>query len=130
MNVRIIQAIAQKLINYFCVCACVVCNLSGKPFIHPDGSAVVYGPTTVSSAAARNPQQGKNPQQPIPGLTQQQPSSHFHSQVSWLELHRKPFLIICRNLPCLVGRSLTDCLLKQISKIYCNLDLVNINSRS
>uniref|UniRef100_H3CYD3 R3H domain containing 1 n=1 Tax=Tetraodon nigroviridis TaxID=99883 RepID=H3CYD3_TETNG len=53
---------------------------TGKPFIHPDGSAVVYGPTTVSSAAARNPQQGKNPQQPIPALTQQQPSAHFHSQ--------------------------------------------------
>lgn len=120
---RIIQAIAQKLTKLYFVCAYVVCNLSGKPFIHPDGSAVVYGPTTASSAAARNPQQGKTPQQPVPALTQQQPSNHFHSQVSWLGLHHNPFLINCRNLPFLDGSSLTDCLLKQISTIYCILDL-------
>ncbi|XP_056883237.1 R3H domain-containing protein 1-like isoform X2 [Takifugu flavidus] len=53
---------------------------TGKPFIHPDGSSVVYGPATVAPAAARNLQPGKNPQQPIPALTQQQPSHHFHSQ--------------------------------------------------
>lgn len=44
-------------------------NCSGKPFIHPDGSAVVYNP------AGRSPQQGKTP-------TQQQPANHLHSQVS------------------------------------------------
>lgn len=53
--------------------------LSGKPFIHPDGAAVVYSPATVAPAAARNPQQGK---QPIPAPTQQQPTNHLHSQVS------------------------------------------------
>ncbi|XP_056286895.1 R3H domain-containing protein 1 isoform X3 [Pseudoliparis swirei] len=40
---------------------------TGKPFIHPDGSAVVYNP------AGRSPQQGKTP-------TQQQPANHLHSQ--------------------------------------------------
>nr|XP_046237917.1 R3H domain-containing protein 1 isoform X2 [Scatophagus argus] len=51
---------------------------TGKPFIHPDGSAVVYNPATVAPAAARNPQQGKTPQQPIPAPTQ--PTSHLLSQ--------------------------------------------------
>lgn len=58
-------------------------NLTGKPFIHPDGSAVVYNPATVGApAAGRNPQQGKTPQQPIPAPTQQQQTNHLHSQVS------------------------------------------------
>ncbi|KAJ4924042.1 hypothetical protein JOQ06_000284 [Pogonophryne albipinna] len=52
--------------------------LTGKPFIHPDGSAVVYNP--ASNAAGRNPQQGKSPQQPIPAPPQQQPTNHIHSQ--------------------------------------------------
>ncbi|XP_068447119.1 R3H domain-containing protein 1-like isoform X2 [Clinocottus analis] len=51
---------------------------TGKPFIHPDGSAVVYNPASVGPAAARNPQQGKSAQQPTP--TQQQPTNHLHSQ--------------------------------------------------
>ncbi|KAM6892752.1 R3H domain-containing protein 1 isoform 1-T1 [Lycodopsis pacificus] len=45
---------------------------TGKPFIHPDGSAVVYNPASVALAAGRNPQQGKTPQQP--------PANHLHSQ--------------------------------------------------
>ncbi|XP_040049710.2 R3H domain-containing protein 1 isoform X5 [Gasterosteus aculeatus] len=53
---------------------------TGKPFIHPDGSAVVYNP---ASAAGRI-QHGKTPQQqqPIPAATQQQqqPANHLHSQ--------------------------------------------------
>lgn len=53
---------------------------TGKPFIHPDGSAVVYNPATVGPAGGRNPQQGKTPQQPIPAPTQQQPTNHLHSQ--------------------------------------------------
>ncbi|XP_029300441.1 LOW QUALITY PROTEIN: R3H domain-containing protein 1 [Cottoperca gobio] len=53
---------------------------TGKPFIHPDGSAVVYNPASVATAAGRNSQQGKSPQQPIPALTQQQPTNHLHSQ--------------------------------------------------
>ncbi|XP_019111068.1 R3H domain-containing protein 1 isoform X6 [Larimichthys crocea] len=54
---------------------------TGKPFIHPDGSAVVYNPATVGApAAGRNPQQGKTPQQPIPAPTQQQQTNHLHSQ--------------------------------------------------
>ncbi|KAM6958313.1 R3H domain-containing protein 1 isoform 11-T20 [Tautogolabrus adspersus] len=53
---------------------------TGKPFIHPDGSAVVYNPAAVTSAAGRNPQQGKTPQQPIPAPTQQQQTNHLHSQ--------------------------------------------------
>lgn len=57
-------------------------NLTGKPFIHPDGSAVVYNPAAVAPAAGRNPQQGKAPQQPIPAPAQQQPANHLHSQVS------------------------------------------------
>ncbi|XP_037617571.1 R3H domain-containing protein 1-like isoform X2 [Sebastes umbrosus] len=54
---------------------------TGKPFIHPDGSAVVYNP--AAAAAGRIPQQGKTPQQPIPAPTQQQqqqPTNHLHSQ--------------------------------------------------
>ncbi|XP_059184296.1 R3H domain-containing protein 1-like [Centropristis striata] len=59
---------------------------TGKPFIHPDGSAVVYNPASVAPAAGRNPQQGKAPPpQPIPAQTQQQqqqqqPTNHLHSQ--------------------------------------------------
>ncbi|XP_073318261.1 R3H domain-containing protein 1 isoform X5 [Pagrus major] len=53
---------------------------TGKPFIHPDGSAVVYNPAAVASAAGRNPQQGKTLQQPIPNPTQQHQTNHLHSQ--------------------------------------------------
>ncbi|XP_033471693.1 R3H domain-containing protein 1 isoform X7 [Epinephelus lanceolatus] len=53
---------------------------TGKPFIHPDGSAVVYNPASVAPAAGRNTQQGKTPQQQIPAPTQQQPTNHLHSQ--------------------------------------------------
>ncbi|XP_076579646.1 R3H domain-containing protein 1 isoform X8 [Chaetodon auriga] len=53
---------------------------TGKPFIHPDGSTVVYNPATVAPAAGRNPQQGKPPQQPIAAPTHQQPTNHLHSQ--------------------------------------------------
>uniref|UniRef100_H2TXP1 SUZ domain-containing protein n=1 Tax=Takifugu rubripes TaxID=31033 RepID=H2TXP1_TAKRU len=81
---------------------------TGKPFIHPDGSSVVYGPATVAPAAARNLQPGKNPQQPIPALTQQQPSHHFHSQVSRLD-----------------GRSLNHCLLKQTSTVILYVQLID-----
>ncbi|XP_029929544.1 R3H domain-containing protein 1-like isoform X2 [Myripristis murdjan] len=49
---------------------------TGKPFINPDGSTVVYNPSTVAPAAGRSLQQGKT-QQP---LMPQQPTSHFHSQ--------------------------------------------------
>uniref|UniRef100_M4A0D5 R3H domain containing 1 n=1 Tax=Xiphophorus maculatus TaxID=8083 RepID=M4A0D5_XIPMA len=45
---------------------------TGKPFMHPDGSAVVYNPP-----AGRIPQQGKTPPQPNPV---QQPANHVHSQ--------------------------------------------------
>lgn len=71
----------------WCVCVQMFCvsselNWTGKPFIHPDGSAVVYNP---ASAAGRI-QHGKTPQQqqPIPAATQQQqqPANHLHSQVS------------------------------------------------
>ncbi|KAM4710768.1 R3H domain-containing protein 1 isoform 3-T4 [Anableps anableps] len=48
---------------------------TGKPFMHPDGSAVVY-----NLAAGRIPQQGKTPTQPIPAASQQQPANHIHSQ--------------------------------------------------
>ncbi|XP_016529327.1 R3H domain-containing protein 1-like isoform X7 [Poecilia formosa] len=50
---------------------------TGKPFMHPDGSAVVYNPP-----AGRIPQQGKTPPQPIPAASQQQqqPANHVHSQ--------------------------------------------------
>ncbi|XP_072226993.1 R3H domain-containing protein 1 isoform X3 [Leuresthes tenuis] len=48
---------------------------TGKPFIHPNGSAVVYNP-----AAGRIPQQGKTQPQPIPAASQQQPTNHLHSQ--------------------------------------------------
>ncbi|XP_043965912.1 R3H domain-containing protein 1-like isoform X10 [Gambusia affinis] len=47
---------------------------TGKPFMHPDGSAVVYNPP-----AGRIPQQGKTPLQPIPAASQQ-PANHVHSQ--------------------------------------------------
>ncbi|XP_035533494.1 R3H domain-containing protein 1 [Morone saxatilis] len=64
---------------------------TGKPFIHPDGSAVVYNPAAVAPAAGRNPQQGKSPQQPIPAPTQQQPTNHLHSQpFSPLQLSSEP----------------------------------------
>ncbi|KAM9327563.1 R3H domain-containing protein 1 isoform 3-T3 [Pholidichthys leucotaenia] len=53
---------------------------TGKPFIHPDGSAVVYNPASMLPVAARIPQQGKTPQQPIPIAAQQQPTNHLHSQ--------------------------------------------------
>uniref|UniRef100_A0A3P9NQT0 R3H domain containing 1 n=1 Tax=Poecilia reticulata TaxID=8081 RepID=A0A3P9NQT0_POERE len=47
---------------------------TGKPFMHPDGSTVVYNPP-----AGRIPQQGKTPLQPIPAVSQQ-PANHVHSQ--------------------------------------------------
>ncbi|XP_076008524.1 R3H domain-containing protein 1-like isoform X2 [Genypterus blacodes] len=51
---------------------------TGKPFIHPDGTAVVYNPAAaVAPAAARSSQQGKTPQQLG---TQQPPTNHLHSQ--------------------------------------------------
>uniref|UniRef100_A0A8C6K8A5 R3H domain containing 1 n=1 Tax=Nothobranchius furzeri TaxID=105023 RepID=A0A8C6K8A5_NOTFU len=52
---------------------------TGKPFIHPDGSAVVFNPTSVGPAAGRVPQQGKT--RPIPAAPQQQqPTNHLHTQ--------------------------------------------------
>lgn len=51
---------------------------SGKPFVHPDGSAVVYNPAGVAPAAGRLQQQGKSPPQPLPAAPQQ----HFYPQVS------------------------------------------------
>lgn len=48
---------------------------TGKPFMHPDGSAIVYNP-----AAGRTPQQGRTTPQPIPAVSQQQPANHIHSQ--------------------------------------------------
>lgn len=53
---------------------------TGKPFIHPDGSAVVYNPASIAPAAGRIQQQGKPPQQPVPATVQQQPTNHLHSQ--------------------------------------------------
>ncbi|KAM9766931.1 R3H domain-containing protein 1-like isoform 3-T5 [Menidia menidia] len=53
---------------------------TGKPFMHPDGSAVVYNPAGVAPATGRMPQQGKNPQQPLPAAAQQQPTNPLHSQ--------------------------------------------------
>ncbi|XP_071320049.1 R3H domain-containing protein 1 isoform X6 [Trachinotus anak] len=53
---------------------------TGKPFIHPDGSTVVYNPASIVPAAGRNPQQGKTPQQPISATSQQQHTNHLHSQ--------------------------------------------------
>ncbi|KAM7375183.1 hypothetical protein PAMA_014326 [Pampus argenteus] len=53
---------------------------TGKPFIHPDGSAVVYNPASVAPTAGRSPHQGKTAQQPIPAVGQQQPTNHVHSQ--------------------------------------------------
>lgn len=66
----------------FCFLVSCEFNLTGKPFIHPDGSAVVYNPAAVASAAGRNPQQGKTLQQLIPAPTQQHQTNHLHSQVS------------------------------------------------
>lgn len=58
-------------------------NLTGKPFIHPDGSAVVYSPASIAPAVGRIPQQGKTPQQPMSAASQQQaPTNHLHPQVS------------------------------------------------
>uniref|UniRef100_A0A3P9MK73 R3H domain containing 1 n=1 Tax=Oryzias latipes TaxID=8090 RepID=A0A3P9MK73_ORYLA len=51
---------------------------SGKPFVHPDGSAVVYNPAGVAPAAGRLQQPGKSPPQPLPAAPQQ----HFYPQVS------------------------------------------------
>ncbi|XP_024918598.1 R3H domain-containing protein 1 isoform X3 [Cynoglossus semilaevis] len=56
---------------------------TGKPFLHPDGSAVLFNPPSVvlHAAAGRNLLQGKNPQQPISAAAgQQQPTNHLHSQ--------------------------------------------------
>uniref|UniRef100_A0A3B4AAS9 SUZ domain-containing protein n=1 Tax=Periophthalmus magnuspinnatus TaxID=409849 RepID=A0A3B4AAS9_9GOBI len=53
---------------------------TGKPFIHPDGSAVVYNPATITSNIGRSVQQ-KNPQQPIQTQGQLQAANHLHSQV-------------------------------------------------
>ncbi|XP_030012199.1 R3H domain-containing protein 1 isoform X2 [Sphaeramia orbicularis] len=53
---------------------------TGKPFIHPDGTAVFYNPAAITHAVGRNPQQGKTPQQPITGASQQQPTNHLHAQ--------------------------------------------------
>ncbi|XP_061571452.1 R3H domain-containing protein 1-like isoform X3 [Cololabis saira] len=53
---------------------------TGKPFIHPDGSTVVYNPGSIGPPLGRIQQQGKTPPQPIPAASQQQPSSHLHSQ--------------------------------------------------
>ncbi|XP_029375320.1 R3H domain-containing protein 1 isoform X2 [Echeneis naucrates] len=53
---------------------------TGKPFIHPDGSTVVYNPASIVPTAGRNPQQGKTPQQPISVTSQQQQTNHLHSQ--------------------------------------------------
>ncbi len=69
-------------------------NLTGKPFIHPDGSAVVYNPAALAPTVGRNPQQGKTPQQPIPAPTQQQqPANHLHSQVSGRDLTVSSFTL-------------------------------------
>ncbi|XP_035984279.1 R3H domain-containing protein 1 isoform X2 [Fundulus heteroclitus] len=48
---------------------------TGKPFMHPDGSAVVYNP-----AAGRIPQPGKTPPQPGHAASQQPPANHVHPQ--------------------------------------------------
>uniref|UniRef100_A0A8C5DTH2 R3H domain containing 1 n=1 Tax=Gouania willdenowi TaxID=441366 RepID=A0A8C5DTH2_GOUWI len=55
---------------------------TGKPFIHPDGSAVVYSPVGVASAAGRIQQQVKAPQQPITAGPQPQPANQLLPQVS------------------------------------------------
>ncbi|KAK7879531.1 hypothetical protein WMY93_033759, partial [Mugilogobius chulae] len=52
---------------------------TGKPFMHPDGSAVVYNPATITPNIGRSAQQ-KNPQQPIQSTAQPQPTNHLHSQ--------------------------------------------------
>nr|XP_020447894.1 R3H domain-containing protein 1-like isoform X3 [Monopterus albus] len=59
---------------------------TGKPFIHPDGSTIVYNPASVVPTVGRNPQQGKAPQQPISGTSQQQPPTHLNSQPICLPL--------------------------------------------
>lgn len=67
-----------KLVFFFCLFFSPASRswlLTGKPFIHPDGSAVVYDP-----AAGRIPQEGKT--QPMPSESQQQAANHLHSQVS------------------------------------------------
>uniref|UniRef100_A0A8C7YWX1 R3H domain containing 1 n=1 Tax=Oryzias sinensis TaxID=183150 RepID=A0A8C7YWX1_9TELE len=51
---------------------------TGKPFVHPDGSAVVYNPAGVGPAAGRLQQQGKSPPQPLPAA----PQHHFYPQVT------------------------------------------------
>uniref|UniRef100_UPI003AACFAE7 R3H domain-containing protein 1-like n=1 Tax=Centroberyx gerrardi TaxID=166262 RepID=UPI003AACFAE7 len=53
---------------------------TGKPFINPDGSAVIYHPASIVPTAARSLQQGKSQQQPIHAAAQQQPTNHLHSQ--------------------------------------------------
>ncbi|XP_028320771.1 R3H domain-containing protein 1-like isoform X2 [Gouania willdenowi] len=53
---------------------------TGKPFIHPDGSAVVYSPVGVASAAGRIQQQVKAPQQPITAGPQPQPANQLLPQ--------------------------------------------------
>ncbi|CAN9498091.1 unnamed protein product [Ophioblennius macclurei] len=52
---------------------------TGKPFIHPEGSTVIYS-TAGITAAGRGPQQGKSTQQPISAAMSQQTASHLHSQ--------------------------------------------------
>ncbi|XP_023821209.2 R3H domain-containing protein 1 isoform X2 [Oryzias latipes] len=85
---------------------------TGKPFVHPDGSAVVYNPAGVAPAAGRLQQQGKSPPQPLPAAPQQhfypqpigaalQPSSEtFHPTISYPlppppPLHSSQFLPVC-----------------------------------
>lgn len=53
---------------------------TGKPFIHPDGSAVMYNPAAIAPHAGRGTQPGKSPQQPIQSTGQPQPANHLHSQ--------------------------------------------------
>ncbi|XP_068165321.1 R3H domain-containing protein 1 isoform X2 [Antennarius striatus] len=54
---------------------------TGKPFIHPDGTAAICNPTAGPPPASRNPQPGKTPQHPIPAPTEQQSTNHLHSQL-------------------------------------------------
>lgn len=53
---------------------------TGKPFVNPDGSAVVYNPVNTTHNVGRSLQHGKGPQQPMTGMGQQQPTNHLHSQ--------------------------------------------------
>ncbi|XP_024150293.1 R3H domain-containing protein 1 isoform X3 [Oryzias melastigma] len=64
---------------------------TGKPFIHPDGSAVVYNPASVAPTAGRLQQQGKSPPaaqqqhlypQPI-GAPLQPSSETLHPTISY-----------------------------------------------